>query len=178
MRFIPERADVMTRMERDQQDAYNGGAPVDEVLQYLVDTYHPSFRELRSVRNAGTLRNYLPINERMLLSDKITRREINGFNRDQRLVQEIGAMKEDWKTVDGIRRVWVYILLIAKDVVKAADGRAARMEKGIVDKRQRLTAKLRNPRRYRIAADSVNAEVQAYIRRGRRRRGSSGAGIT
>lgn len=178
-RFVPERPDIMTQMERDQRDAELGGSPADETLQYLIDKYRPSWRELRRIRNPLGSFTSVPGNERILISDKTTRREINLYNRTQRLVQEIGAMKEDWNSVDGkIRKVWVYILLIAADQVRAADKRAENMEIGIGEKRKRLQDKLRSPRTYRRRADAVRANVEAAIRKGRRRGGRGSAGVT
>lgn len=169
-RFIPERPGVIAKMEKDQMDARKGECPEPEILCYLVDVYHPSHRELRTVRSAGTLRNYIPINERMLMSDKMTHREINRFNRDQRLLQEIGSTREEWPTISGkVRIVWVKVLLIAKDIVLQARGRNRRMIIGGEQKDIRLADILRNPRKRRRDADATNALVRAAIRRGRRR---------
>lgn len=167
-RFIPERPDIMDQMIRDQNDARRGGSPEDEILQYLVDVYHPSFRELRYSRNFGNLRNYIPANERMLISDKVTRKEINQYNKDQRLVQEIGARREDWTAIDKTRLVWVYVLLKGEDA-RAARARNEREMEGKRRKGVRLNDAIRNTARRARAADSIRRSVQAAIRRGRRR---------
>ena len=140
----------------------------DEILQYLVDTNHPSWRELRKVRSAGTLRNYIPAGDRMLLSDRITRTEVNQYNKAQRLVQEIGAIKEDWNTMDGIRKVWIYILLSGEDA-RAARVRNERIVNGAQRKTIRLSDAIRNTARRKRAADAIRKAVEAAIRRGRRR---------
>lgn len=171
-RYVPERPDVMGKMEDDQRDAINGGSPDDEILQYLVDRYHPSFRELRRIRNP--MGSFTPVNERVLVSDKTTRREINQYNRSQRLIQEIGAIKEDWKVLDGIRRVWVYVLLRGADAA-AAQARNTQMIEGAQEKDKRLSERARNPRKYAREADRVRARVLLAIRKGKRR---GGAGVT
>lgn len=170
-RFVSERPDVMRQMENDQRDARNGGSPEDEILQYLVDRYQPSFRELRRIRNP--MGNFMPVNERMLVSDQTTRREINQYNRAQRLVQEIGAIKADWKVLDRIRRVWVYVLLRGENAA-AARARNQLMIEGAREKDKRLAERERNPRRYAREADGVRARVILAIRRGRRGRGGAG----
>lgn len=171
-RFVSERGPIMSNMERDQRDARNGGSSEEEILQYLVDSYHPSFRELRRIRNP--MGSFTPVNERILVSDKTTRREITQYNRAQRLVQEIGAIKEDWKVLDGIRRVWVYVLLKGKDAA-VARARNIKQIEGCQDKDKRLAERERNPRRYAREAELVRARVLLAIRRGRR---GGGAGVT
>lgn len=175
-RFIPERPDIMAQMERDQENARRGGAAEDEILQYLVDKYHPTHRELRRVRDPLGNFTYAQRDERMLISDNTLRMEIGKYNRTQRLVQEIGSQREDWNVLDKVRRVWVKVLLIAKDAVMDARRRNQRMIEGAIEKDKRLADKLRNRRTIRMKADTNNALVQEAIRRGRRSRG--GAGVT
>jgi hypothetical protein len=166
-KFIAERPDVMTRMQRDQEDARSERVPEDEILQYLVDKYHPSWRELRRIRNPMGSFTYIDRNERVLLSDKTTRKELNIYNRLQRLVQEIGARREDWHALDKVRRVWVYILLLGEDA-RAARVRNDRIAEGVQAKGVRLMDAVRNTAKRRRAADSVRKSVEAAIRRGRR----------
>ena len=174
-RYIPERSDVMTKMERDQNESRFGELREDEILQGLIDKYHPSWRELRRIRNPLGSFTSVPGNEKLLISDKTTRKEVVQFNRDQNLGQEIGAVREDWNTINGTRKVWVYVLLIIPQDVKGADNRAGRQETGIKAKRKRLASILRNPNVYRKRADAVRKEFEIAIKKGRRR---GGAGVT
>jgi phosphopantetheine adenylyltransferase len=167
-RFIAERSDVMGRMEYDQGAAREERVPEDEILQYLVDKYHPSWRELRRIRNPMGTFTYVDKNERVLVSDKSTRKEVNRYNKLQRLVQEIGARIEEWPGIDRMRKVWVYILLLGEDA-KAARVRNERIIKGAKDKDIRLIDAVRNTAKRRRSADSVRKSVEAAIRRGRRR---------
>jgi phosphopantetheine adenylyltransferase len=167
-RFIAERPDVMGRMERDQGDAREGGVPEDEILQYLVDKYHPSWRELRRIRNPMGSFTYVDRDERVLISDKTTRKEVTIYNRLQRLVQEIGARREEWHALDTVRKVWVYILLLGEDA-RAARVRNERIVEGTQRKSVRLIDAVRNAAKRRRSADAVRIRVEAAIRRGRRR---------
>jgi hypothetical protein len=167
-RFIAERPDVMGRMERDQEAARNANLAEDEVLQGLVDKYHPSDRELRRIRNP--MGNFLtvPGNERMLLSHQTTKKEINRYNRAQRWVQEIGSKLEEWHVLDGIRRVWVKVLLMGEDA-KAARVRNNRMITGAQEKDGRLSDAIRNTAKRKKAANAARVRFEAAIRSGRRR---------
>jgi phosphopantetheine adenylyltransferase len=170
-RFIAERPGVMGRMEQDQEAARQGGVPEDEILQYLVDKYHPSWRELRRIRNPMGSFTYVDKNERLLVSDKTTRKEVNIYNRFQRLVQEIGARIEEWPGIDRARKVWVYILLLGEDA-KAARVRNERIAQGVQRKDIRLIDAVRNTAKRKKAADALRKSVEIAIRRGRR-----GAGV-
>jgi hypothetical protein len=167
-RFIAERPDVMGRMEQDQEAARESGVAEDEILQYLVDKYHPSWRELRRIRNPMGSFTYVDRDERVLISDKTTRKEVNIYNRLQRLVQEIGARREEWPGIDTARKVWVYILLLGEDA-KAARVRNEHIVEGVQKKSARLIDAVRRSAQRRRAADSVRKSVEAAIRRGRRR---------
>jgi hypothetical protein len=170
-KFIAERPALIERMEQQQILAKEGGSRSDEILQYLVDKHHPTWRELRKVRSAGTLDNYIPVGEKTLLSDQNTRREINQYNRSQRLVQEIGATKEDWNTLNGKRTVWVYILLLGQHA-RAMRPRYAAIVQGGQRKLLRVDDAIRNSAKRRRAADSIRKSVEAAIRRGRRGTGA------
>jgi hypothetical protein len=167
-RFIAERADVMARMEKDQDEARKGGVEEEQILQYLVDKHHPTFRELRRIRNPMGSFTSIDKNERVLVSDKSTRKEINIFNRFQRLMQEIGATKEEWNMMDGIHKVWVYVLLVGEDA-KAARVRNELIGQGIKSKDERLVNAIRNTTKRKKAADAQRKIVEAAIRKGRRR---------
>jgi hypothetical protein len=171
-KFIAERPGVMARMEQDQEAAREERIPEDEILQYLVDKYHPSWRELRRIRNPMGTFTYVDKNERVLVSDKSTRKEVNRYNKLQRLVQEIGARIEEWPALDRVRKVWVYILLLGEDA-KAARVRNERMIQGAQDKTGRLMDAIRNTAKRKKAANTVRIRVEAAIRKGRR----GGAGV-